>query len=74
MRRQFFHRLICLLLGLVMLLLPAAVLHAQAVEWQMATEYPSNSMPGEGLRFFADTLSRESGGRIILKGTSKNSL
>ena len=67
MRRQFFHSLICFLLGVVVLLLPAPVLQAQAIEWQMATEYPSTSMPGEGLRFFAEAVARESGGRIILK-------
>jgi TRAP-type C4-dicarboxylate transport system substrate-binding protein len=40
---------------------------AQAVEWSMATEYPASSMSGEGLRFFAETLARESGGRLIAK-------
>lgn len=73
MGQHFFHRLICLL-GAVLLLLPAPALHAQAIEWQMATEYPATSMPGEGLRFFAEALARESGGRIILKTSFDSAL
>src|SRR5262249_43127173 len=41
--------------------------HAQAIEWSMATEYPATSMSGEGLRFFAETVARESGGRLSVK-------
>ena len=48
----------------LLLLLAAPLVHAQAVEWRMATEYPAGSMPGEGLRFFAEAVARESGGRI----------
>jgi TRAP-type C4-dicarboxylate transport system substrate-binding protein len=40
---------------------------AQGVEWSMVTEYPATSMSGEGLRFFAEALARESGGRITMK-------
>ena len=67
MREKYSHRVICFFLGVLLLLLPAAALRARAIEWQMATEYPSNSMPGEGLRFFGEAVARESGGRIILK-------
>ena len=74
MRRHYSHRLICLLLGVVLLLLPAPALRAQAIEWQMATEYPSTSMPGEGLRFFAEALARESGGRIVVKTSFDSAL
>ena len=42
-------------------------IHAQTSDWSMATEYPANSMPGEGLRRFAEMLARESGGRIEAK-------
>jgi TRAP-type transport system periplasmic protein len=73
MRQQFFHRLICLL-GAVLLMLPVPALRAQTIEWQMATEYPSTSMPGEGLRFFAEAVARESGGRIILKTSFDSAL
>ena len=66
MRRYLSYRMICLIVA-VLLLLPASALRAQVIEWQMATEYPATSMPGEGLRFFAETVTRESGGRIVLK-------
>lgn len=39
----------------------------QPATWAMATEYPASSMPGEGLRLFAESLTRESGGRIGAK-------
>jgi len=74
MRQQFSHLLIFFMLGLMLLLLPAAALRAQVIEWQMATEYPSTSMPGEGLRFFAEAVARESGGRIVLKTSFDSAL
>jgi TRAP-type C4-dicarboxylate transport system substrate-binding protein len=40
---------------------------AQGIAWTMATEYPASSMSGEGVRFFADALAHESGGRITVK-------
>jgi TRAP-type transport system periplasmic protein len=51
-----------LLVGL--LLFPVAALCGQTIEWQMATEYPATSMPGEGLRYFAEKVELESAGRI----------
>jgi TRAP-type C4-dicarboxylate transport system substrate-binding protein len=51
----------------MLLLLCAPSARAQAVEWSMATEYPATSMPGEGLRFFAEAVARESAGRITIK-------
>ena len=55
------------LLAAAPLALQASTAWAQAVEWSMATEYPASSMSGEGLRFFAETLARESGGRLAVK-------
>ncbi len=46
-------------------LLHVAPVSAQ-VTWTIATEYPATSMPGEGLRYFAAALFRESAGRIVV--------
>lgn len=54
-----------LLAGLSAALLLAPPTMAQTA-WTMATEYPASSMPGEGLRSFAENLTRESGGRIVV--------
>ncbi|MBS1228264.1 MAG: putative TRAP-type C4-dicarboxylate transport system, periplasmic component [Proteobacteria bacterium] len=54
-----------LLLLTAALLLPAPQAIAQ-ISWTMTTEYPATSMPGEGLRFFAEALARESAGRIVV--------
>jgi len=47
------------------LLLHIAQVSAQ-VAWTITTEYPATSMPGEGLRYFAEALFRESAGRIVV--------
>lgn len=46
--------------------LPIRASQARSTTWSMSTEYPATSMSGEGLRFFADALARESGGRIAV--------
>ncbi len=54
-----------LLLLTTAFLLPIGQVNAQ-ITWTMATEYPATSMPGEGLRFFAEAIARESGGRVVI--------
>lgn len=46
--------------------LPIRASRARDTTWSMATEYPATSMSGEGLRFFADALARESNGRVTV--------
>jgi len=55
------------LLAAAPLALRVSTSRAQAVEWSMATEYPASSMSGEGLRFFAEALAKESGGRLVAR-------
>ena len=66
MRQCLLRRYPSFFLCALLLLLAAPQGRAQAIEWQMATEYPAGSMPGEGLRFFAEAVARESGGRISI--------
>ena len=35
--------------------------------WEMPTEYPANSMPGEGIATFARLVGRKSGGRLVVQ-------
>ena len=51
------------LLCLLLIALPAL---AQTV-WEMPTEYPANSMPGEGIATFARLVGRKSGGRLVVQ-------
>jgi TRAP-type C4-dicarboxylate transport system substrate-binding protein len=39
---------------------------AQGIAWSMATEYPSTTVSGEGIAFFADRMAKESSGRITI--------
>lgn len=50
--------------GLAAILLLAAAPAAAQVSWAMPTEYPASSMPGEGVKKFADAVGVASGGRI----------
>jgi TRAP-type C4-dicarboxylate transport system substrate-binding protein len=43
----------------------AAPAQAQTA-WTMPTEYPATSMPGEGVRFFTETVKRTTGGRLAI--------
>jgi TRAP-type C4-dicarboxylate transport system substrate-binding protein len=53
-----------LLIGLVALLAQAP---AQAqTRWEIATEYPANAMPGEGVALFAKLVTERSGGRLTV--------
>jgi len=54
--------------------LPIGASWAQSADWSMVTEYPATSMSGEGLRFFAEALARESGGRIAIQPSFDSSL
>lgn len=56
------------LLGLLTAsVVPIGASRAQGADWSMATEYPATSMSGEGLRLFAETVARESAGRITVQ-------
>ncbi len=54
-----------LLVGLIALASAAA--HAQTTEWVIPTEYPATSMPGEGIKVFADAVTAETRGQIVAK-------
>ena len=56
------------------LLLIAAPVQAQTLEWVMPTEYPASSMPGEGLKVFADAVTAETKGRLVVKPSFDASL
>jgi TRAP-type transport system periplasmic protein len=53
-----------LLIGLVALL-PALQAHAQT-RWTIATEYPANAMPGEGIALFAKLVTERSAGKLVV--------
>lgn len=59
----------CLLCIMAIVLLPLhpSSLLAETIEWKMATEYPDSSMPGEGLKYFAELVTLESGGQLTIK-------
>lgn len=40
---------------------------AQDKPWSMATEYPANTVSGDGIAFFAARLAQESGGRLAVQ-------
>lgn len=52
---------------LLALLLIAAPVPAQTLEWVMPTEYPASSMPGEGLKVFADAVAAATKGQLVIK-------
>jgi TRAP-type C4-dicarboxylate transport system substrate-binding protein len=52
------------LLALLFIVAPA---RAQTLEWVMPTEYPASSMPGEGLKVFADAVAAETKGLLVVK-------
>jgi TRAP-type C4-dicarboxylate transport system substrate-binding protein len=53
-----------LLIGLVALF---GATHAEAqTRWEIATEYPANAMPGEGVALFARLATERSGGRLVV--------
>lgn len=58
-------RLSCILAGALLLALPVAS-RAETV-WDMATEYPQNTMPGLGVTTFAKRLEELSSGNIRIK-------
>jgi TRAP-type C4-dicarboxylate transport system substrate-binding protein len=58
-------RLLSILTGAVLLLLPAAT-RAQTV-WDMPTEYPQNAMPGLGLTTFAKHVAELGAGKLQIK-------
>lgn len=61
-----------LLLAAVLAL--AAPAQAQTLEWVMPTEYPASSMPGEGLKMFADAVAAETKGQLLVKPSYDASL
>jgi TRAP-type C4-dicarboxylate transport system substrate-binding protein len=59
---------------LLALLLVAVPARAQTLEWVMPTEYPASSMPGEGLKAFADAVAVETKGLLVVKPSFDASL
>jgi TRAP-type transport system periplasmic protein len=59
---------------LAALLALAAPAEAQTLELVVPTEYPATSMPGEGLRVFADTVAAETKGQLVIKPSYDASL
>jgi TRAP-type C4-dicarboxylate transport system substrate-binding protein len=49
------------------LVLASVAAHAQTAEWVIPTEYPATSMPGEGVKVFADAVAAETRGQIVVK-------
>jgi TRAP-type C4-dicarboxylate transport system substrate-binding protein len=44
-----------------------AAANAQTIEWVIPTEYPAASMPGEGIKTFADAVAAETRGQITVR-------
>jgi TRAP-type C4-dicarboxylate transport system substrate-binding protein len=59
---------------LAFLLALVAPAHAQTVEWVIPTEYPASSMPGEGLKAFAEAVAAETKGALVVKPSFDASL
>jgi TRAP-type transport system periplasmic protein len=55
------------LLASALLLLDPEAASAQAVAWNMSTEYPQSAMPGVGITTFAGRLAETSAGRLQIK-------
>ena len=55
---------LCLLLSAA--IPPAAQAAAQTIAWDMANEYPANSIHGEGDQFFAKLVREKSRGKIVI--------
>ncbi|VVE55719.1 Solute-binding protein [Pandoraea horticolens] len=58
-----------LAVGVLALLAPIAHAQSAPMVWQMATEYPATSMPGEGLTTFAQEVAARTQGAIVPKPT-----
>ncbi len=37
------------------------------LQWEMTTEYPANTLPGEGIAIFAQLVTEKSGGRLVIR-------
>jgi TRAP-type C4-dicarboxylate transport system substrate-binding protein len=55
------------LLLVILIALASVAAYAQTIEWVIPTEYPATSMPGEGVRVFADAVTAETRGQIVAK-------